>query len=84
MTFKTFGRVDLQPGVILSTRTSHRDSKAMAYICDVAKFRSVADICVSTSEGQTLLLNCVPTLLLNTQTLYPLGRHVFKYMLQCF
>ena len=67
MKFKTFGRVDLHTGEILSTLTSLRDSNAVTYICDGAKYRNVAGICVSTSGGQTVsYINCILTLVLNT------------------
>jgi len=67
MTFKTFVRVHLHTGVIQNTRTSLRVSKAVTYICDGAKYTSVADICVSTSGGQTVLyIKHILTLVLNT------------------
>jgi hypothetical protein len=85
MTFKTFGRVDLHTGEILSTRNTLRGSNAVTYICDGSKCRNVASICVSTSGGQRVsYINCSLTIVLSTQVLYLLGRHVSKYMLQCF
>jgi hypothetical protein len=95
MTFKTFGHIDLHTGVILSTCTSLRGSNAMTDICDGAKYGSVAVVSVGTSGRQTLLyINYILTLVLNnqvlntqvlnTQALYPLGKRISNYMLQCF
>jgi len=60
-------------------------SKAVTYVYDRAKYISVADNCVSTSGGQTVLcIKHILTLVMNTYVLYTLDRHVSKYILQSY